>query len=201
MKNLLILLLFIGPATFAQSYAEQIASHRANYKADFLKEKFSPIKENDLQHLHFFEPDSTYKVTAKVKNLKGEKVFNMPTHDGSSKEFVRYALVSFTLNGKPVEMTLYKSIALGANPLYKDLLFLPFTDLTTSKETYGGGRYIDLSLKEIKRGNLEIDFNKAYNPYCAYSDGFRCPVPPQENDLPIAINAGEKSFTGDRKHL
>lgn len=91
-------------------------------------------------------------------------------------------------------------MALAMNPAYKDLLFLPFTDQTNNKETYGGGRYIDLNVNDIRNNHLEIDFNKAYNPYCAYSDGYRCPIPPEENDLPISIIVGEKLYTGEKKH-
>ncbi len=185
---------------FAQNYGEQIAKHREAYKADFIKETHSPLKEADLKDLHFFEADSTYRVLAEVKILKAEKVFKMPTYDGTSKEFIRYAKISFSLKGKPLQLTLYRNIGLMTNPLYKDLLFLAFTDETNNKTTYGGGRYIDLDLKEIINEKITIDFNKAYNPYCAYSDGYRCPVPPEENDLLFSVLAGEKIYTGEKKH-
>jgi len=200
MKILPILFLFISLNTFAQSYAEKITKHRESYKQDFIKEPNSPLKENDLQNLHFYDADSTYKVVADVEILKNEKVFKMPTFDGTSKEFYRFAKINFNLNGQPAIMTLYKSMALANNPAYKYLLFLPFTDETNNKETYGGGRYIDLSSKEIINNKIEIDFNKAYNPYCAYSDGYRCPVPPAENDLQLEIKAGEKLYSGAKKH-
>jgi len=200
MKILSILLLFVSLNSFAQSYSGQIAKHREAYKQDFLKESNSPLKENDLQNLHFYDADSTYKVIAEVEILKNEKVFKMPTYDGTSKEFYRYAKISFILDEKTTTMTLYKSVALSSNPAYKDLLFLPFTDETNNKETYGGGRYIDLSSKEIINNRIEVDFNKAYNPYCAYSDGYRCPVPPEENDLQLEIKAGERLYTGQKKH-
>ncbi len=200
MKFMPILLLFFSLNTFAQAYAEQIDKHRESYKQDFVKDDHSPLKEKDLANLHFYAVDSTYKVLATVETLKNEKIFKMPTFDGTSKEFYRYAKISFNLNGLLISMTLYKSIALASNPVYKDLLFLPFTDETNNKETYGGGRYIDLSAKEIKDSKIEVDFNKAYNPYCAYSDGYRCPVPPEENDLPLEVKAGEKRFTGEKKH-
>jgi uncharacterized protein (DUF1684 family) len=80
------------------------------------------------------------------------------------------------------------------DPKYKDHLFIPFTDGTTYTETYGGGRYIDLSVNDIKNGKIELDFNKCYNPYCAYAGGFNCPIPPVENRLPVAIKAGEKLY-------
>lgn len=167
---------------------------------DFIKESNSPLKEADLKDLHFYDADSSYKVLAIVELLKNEKVFKMPTYDGTSKEFYRFAKIKFSLNGKDTEMTLYKNVALASNPAYRDLLFLPFTDETNNKETYGGGRYIDLSSKEIIDNKIEVDFNKAYNPYCAYSDGYRCPVPPEENDLSLEIKAGEKLYTGEKKH-
>lgn len=200
MKILPILFLFISLDTFAQSYTEQIAKHRETYKQDFLKDNHSPLKEADLQHLHFYNIDSSYKIIAKVDILKNEKIFKMPTYDGTSKEFYRYAKISFNLNGTSVTMTLYKNVALSTNPAYKDLLFLPFTDQTNQKETYGGGRYIDLREKDIKDHQIEVDFNKAYNPYCAYSDGYRCPVPPEENDLQVEVEAGEKLYSGEKKH-
>ncbi|MES2652391.1 MAG: DUF1684 domain-containing protein [Bacteroidota bacterium] len=200
MKYLLISLFFTCFAASAQNFKATIAKHREAYKADFIKETRSPLKEEDFKHLHFFEADSTYNVIAKVELLTNQKVFNMPTYDGTSKEFIRYANVKFTLNKKELQLTLYKNIALAANPAYKELLFLPFTDQTNQKTTYGGGRYIDLSLSDIKNGQIIIDFNKAYNPYCAYSDGYRCPIPPEENDLPIEILAGEKLYSGEKKH-
>ena len=83
------------------------------------------------------------------------------------------------------------------NAQYKDYLFLPFTDLTSGKETYASGRYLDLKTDEIKNGKVTLDFNKAYNPYCAYVSGvYNCPIPPKENTLGVEVKAGEKLFTG-----
>lgn len=79
-------------------------------------------------------------------------------------------------------------------PQYKNYLFLPFTDLTNAVTTYGAGRHIDVETTDIKAGKLIIDFNKAYNPYCAYAAGFQCPLPPGECNLDIAVEAGEKTF-------
>lgn len=200
MKLLPILFLLISLNSFAQSYNEQLAKHRDSYKQDFVKEANSPLKEADLNNIHFFDADSTYKVIADVEILKNEKIFKMPTYDGTSKEFFRFAKIKFILDSKETVMTLYKNVALAGNPAFKNLLFLPFTDETNNKETYGGGRYIDLNSTDILNNKVEIDFNKAYNPYCAYSDGYRCPVPPEENDLQLEIKAGEKLYTGEKKH-
>lgn len=196
----LIILFFISTAAYAQDFSAGIAKHRENYKAAFINDPNAPLKEKDIAHLHFFEADDTYQITAKVILLKDQKPFQMPTYDGTSKEFIRYAKVSFKLNGKDLELTLYRNIGLMANPIYRNSLFLPFTDESTGLTTYGGGRYIDLDTRQIEDNQITIDFNKAYNPYCAYSDGYRCPVPPEENDLPVSILAGEKNYTGEKKH-
>ena len=199
MKYLIILFL-ISTTAYAQHFNAQIAKHRDGYKAAFINDQNSPLKEKDLKHLHFFEADSTYQITASVNLLIDQKPFQMPTYDGTSKEFIRYAKVNFKLNGKDLELTLYRNMGLMINPIYKNSLFLPFTDESTSVTTYGGGRYIDLDVRRIKDNKITIDFNKAYNPYCAYSDGYRCPVPPEENDMPVSILAGEKNYTGEKKH-
>ena len=200
MYRYLTLLMFLASSTcFAQSFSDQIASHREKYKADFISNEHSPLKETDLKHLQFYDADSAYKLNAKVTLLEGEKAFKMPTYAGTTADYIRYAKLNFELNGKPVQLTLYRNIALSANAAYRDYLFLPFTDQTNSKETYGGGRYIDLRTTAITDGKIELDFNKSYNPYCAYSDGYRCPIPPEENDLQLEIKAGEKNYTGEKK--
>lgn len=156
----------------------------------------SPLTAEDISHIHHYAPDSTYVVHGRVELLHGEQPFRMPTSDGTSKVYVRHAKVRFQLQGEEGELTVYRSPDLFANPLYRDHLFLPFTDATNGVETYGGGRYIDLSVDDIQNGSITIDFNTAYNPYCAYSSGYRCPLPPVENFLPIPIRAGEMNYTG-----
>jgi uncharacterized protein len=99
------------------------------------------------------------------------------------------------LNGKPLQLNLYQSQSLMGNEEYKDYLFLPFTDETSGHGSYDGGRYIDITLGEIHDGKVVIDFNKAYNPYCAYVSGkYNCPIPPKENNLKVKIASGEKGF-------
>lgn len=195
-----IILFFLTTTAAAQNFTAALAEHRENYKTAFIKSQNSPLKESDLIHLHFFEADSNYQITADVNLLVDQKPFQMPTYDGTSKEFIRYAKVNFKLNGKDLALTLYRNINLMSNPLYRTSLFLPFTDESTGVTTYGGGRYIDLDIKDIDDKKIIIDFNKAYNPYCAYSDGYRCPIPPEENDMAISILAGEKNYTGEKKH-
>jgi len=200
MKYFLILLLLACTNSYAQNYTAKIAAHRENYEQDFLKDAHSPLKQADLQNLHFFEADSTYRVLASAQLLQDQQPFEMVTSAGTKAAYIRFALIKFTLHGQPQQLTIYKSMALSANPQYKDHLFLPFKDQTNGNESYGAGRYIDLNSNDIKNNAIEIDFNKAYNPYCAYSAGYQCPMPPAENDLKTNIKAGEMQYGGDKKH-
>lgn len=200
MRTLALFILLFSSKVRAQNYTADIEKHREVYKQNFLIEPQSPLAQEDLQFLNFYPADSTYRIVANVQILSHQKVFKMPTFSGDSSAYYRYAKVIFQLNGKYFQLTLYKSVNLAMHPVYKDYLFLPFTDDTNGKDTYGGGRYIDLKSSKVINNKIEIDFNKAYNPYCAYSDGYRCPVPPPENNLNIAIPVGEKMFLGSKKH-
>lgn len=196
----LVVFMMLTLSSFAQNFKSEIEKHREGYRQAFLNEKGSPLKQQDLIDLSFFEPDSTYAVIATVTILADEVPFSMPTYNGKSHPYIRYAKLKFNLNGKAQELTLYKSISLSQLAEYKDYLFLPFTDATNGKETYSGGRYIDLNVQDTKNDVIKIDFNKAYNPYCAYSEGYQCPKPPAENEIKQNINAGEKAFSGAKKH-
>jgi uncharacterized protein (DUF1684 family) len=199
MKYLVIFFLFLQSRALSQAYEQKITQHLEAYKQDFVDNPHSPLKEKDLKNLQFYRIDSNYRVIARIEILTNEKPIKLPASSGDGRKYYRYAKANFKLNGKDLQLTIFKSEILSPNPKYKDLLFLPFTDETNGTETYGGGRYLDIHLSEIKGSFLEIDFNKAYNPYCAYSHGYQCPVPPQENDLAIEIKAGEKSYTGKVK--
>ncbi|GAA4417611.1 DUF1684 domain-containing protein [Nibrella viscosa] len=181
--------------TNRMAYEEEIARHRADYKAEFLTSANGPLKNaQDLANLQFFEPDSTFRIEAVVRRTPESEPFNMPTYNGQQKPHVRYAVLTFTHKGQVLQLALFRSLQLMKLPQYRDYLFLPFKDATNGSETYGGGRYLDFRVGDIKDGKLIIDFNKAYNPYCAYSDGYSCPIPPAQNVLPIPIRAGEKNF-------
>ena len=196
---LLYLIIGLGSNALAQSHSEEIAQHRVAYKKAFSTDLNSPLSEADVNNLNFYNVDSNYRVIANVILLQGEKIFKMPTYAGTNADYIRFARLNFKLNGVDMQLVLYQNVALSANPTYKDYLFLPFTDPTNANTTYNGGRYLDLKFTEIENGKMMLDFNKAYNPYCAYSDGYRCPIPPAENDLTIAILAGEKRYTGVQK--
>jgi len=199
-KYLLVLLFMVSLNCFGQDYRTRIAEYRKKYMDDFLTDANSPLKKDDLPFLRFYDADSTYKVVAKKEILTNAPAFVMPVFSGTGQQYVRYAVLKFILKGKPMQLTVYRSVALTQLPDYKDYLFLPFTDNTNGSDTYSGGRYIDLNAKDFKDNSVVIDFNKAYNPYCAFSGGYACPKPPDENHLEIAIQAGEKLFAGEKKH-
>jgi uncharacterized protein (DUF1684 family) len=152
------------------------------------------LKKEDLQWLRFFEANKKYRVVAQIEIAGDTNSFSIPTHSGKLKRYRRYGYAHFRLQGKTLKLAIYQSIDLMKQEAYKNHLFLPFTDATNYKTTYAGGRYLDLSLTDIIDHTLPLDFNKCYNPYCAYADGYNCPIPPDENKLKIAIKAGEKLF-------
>jgi uncharacterized protein len=191
--TIFLLGLMYGSAN-AQSYQEAIRLHREAYKGEFLKSAHSPLMEGDLHYLRFYKPDSTYRVVAAFRSTPGSKPFDMPTYSGITKEFVKYGELHFNLEGKQYALEVYRNLALGTTALYKNHLFIPFKDSTNGQETYGGGRYLDLETTDLTSGSYLLDFNKAYNPYCAYSEGFNCPIPPRANHLTIDIKAGEQNF-------
>lgn len=186
--------LFSVQTLHAQSYRDSLEKHREEYKAEFLKDGRSPLKQDDLAFLRFYEPNESYRVECAFKTVKSSDFFKIQTYDGKTKEYIKYGILTFTLNGRELSLSVYRSPVLMKMEQYKNYLFIPLKDLTSGKETYGGGRYLDIQTTDIRNGRLLLDFNKLYNPYCAFSDGFSCPVPPKENHLPVAIEAGEKTF-------
>lgn len=201
MKKFLILIFTLAGqvALTAQDYTMSILQHRADYKAEFLAEDRSPLGEADLDHLRFFDPDERYRVTFSFERTPDAKSFDMATYSGITKPYVQYGWLTGQVNGREIRLAVYQNLRLRLMPKYRDLLFLPFKDASNGSTTYGGGRYIDLSTSAIKGDKVVVDFNKAYNPWCAYSDGFNCPIPPPANHLEISILAGEKAFAGKKK--
>jgi len=199
MKFKIILLLCVAALTGNVASAQlPYAQYIRKYQQDYVS-NHEVVKKTDKKFFRFFAPSADHKVAAGFTKLEDSTGFMMPTSGKSPKRYFRYGRVQFSLNGKSLKLTVFRSKDLMNDPTYKDYLFLPFTDLTSGEESYGGGRYIDLEIKDIKNNRLVIDFNKAYNPYCAYSEEYNCPVPPRENDLPVAIRAGEKDFKRSRR--
>ena len=172
-----------------------VIEFQEKFNSQFADSAQSPLTKEDFKlfsSLEFFKPDKTFFVKAKLVRTPNEKVFEMPTTTDRKPKYVKFGVLHFKIERKKFKLNVYQSADLPRNPLYKNHLFLPFTDLTSGVETYGGGRYIDLIIPTNK--NLIIDFNKAYNPYCAYNAKYSCPIVPAENDLNIEIRAGVKKF-------
>ena len=184
-------LIIFTKATFSQkTYSDSIQTYLTNYV-----ETHDVISGDDKKYFRFYEPDQIYKVKAKFTKVENGKWFKMETSGVIKKTFRVYGVASFSIHDTSLSLNIYQSQSLMEDDKYKDYLFLPFTDLTTGNETYHTGRYMDFTINDIKNSELEIDFNKAYNPSCAYVNGkYNCPVPPRENSLPIEIKAGEMNF-------
>ena len=183
-----LLLIVTIPAIAQHNYRDSLLAYQANYK----KELFEVIK-NDTAFIRFYEPDAHYRVTARVELVSSQHFFAMGASGKSSLKAKQFAKLYFTLNGKPYELYAYQlGFLLEKNN--KEDFFVPFTDEGSGKASYEGGRYLDFKVSDIVNNKLTIDFNKAYNPYCAFTTGYNCPIPPAENTLPVAIAAGEKKF-------
>lgn len=196
------ILLGLGLSTAqSQSWKKEVKNYRENYKADFLKEAHSPFygKEAELKYLQFYKAKKKYRVECSFERTPKAASFDMATYSGKTKKFTKYGTLTFQLNGKELQLAVYQNQMLRKMEKYKDYLFIPFKDLTNGETTYGGGRYFDIKIGDIKNDKLILDFNKCYNPYCAFSGGYNCPVPPSENHLEVAVEAGEKMF-GKRQH-
>ena len=194
LRVVIFTLLFLPCIATGQSYTDSIVQFRKHYIEDLLADKRSPIKPAQVKNINFFPPDHTYCVWAAFRETPGSVPFKIPTHSGKQKPFREYGTLTFTLNSNVLTLHIYQSIDLINDAVHKDELFIPFNDMTNYETTFGGGRYIDLSVGDIKNGKVLLDFNKCYNPYCAYADGYSCPIPPSENHLQIEILAGEKMF-------
>jgi len=181
------------------SYSDQIVQHQAEYMQDFIADPRAPLDEEDLKYVQFFAPDAAYRCDCTVRVTPDAPPFDMSTYSGQTQPYRQYGIATCSLNGNTIDVHLYSNIRAMSIPGYKDHLFLPFKDHTNGEATYGGGRYIDLKTGDIQDGKVTIDFNKCYNPWCAYSDGYNCPIPPVENHFDMEIKAGEKMWLGKKK--
>jgi len=192
--SVILLLLNCSCQVHGQSYPASIADYRRHYIEDLLAEPRHPLMPSQVKDISFFPPDEMYCVWATVKESPGSVPFLIPTKGGKQKPFREYATLTFTIHDTTLTLHAYQPVDLVNDAAHKNDLFIPFKDMTNYESSYGGGRYLDLSVNDIRDGRILLDFNKCYNPYCAYSDGFYCPIPPRENYLFIEIVAGEKVF-------
>ena len=152
----------------------------------FATDHHSPLEHQD-QHgftgLRYYEPSPELALTLPVSESDGERV-RLQTSDGQERDYQAVGAVEFEVGGEVATLTLYSTGHPG--------FFVPFRDATSGKETYGAGRYLDL--EPAVNGEVDIDFNLAYNPYCAYNEAYSCPLPPVANWLQVPIEAGELDY-------
>jgi uncharacterized protein (DUF1684 family) len=174
-------------------YTEAITTDRRTKDAYFRTAADSPFRQSgrELQALNYFPVDERYRVI--VPRLRrpspNDRPIALDTSDGERRSARRVALLDFVLHEQRLTLTGFR---LGSSP--PGSLFVPFADATSGRETYGSGRYLDLEIEPD--GSVVLDFNLAYNPYCAYSSAYSCPLAPPENRLPVPILAGERLLPG-----
>lgn len=200
MKKIIYLILFMPFLLVGQipMALEESLVAQTKLNEEFSNEETSILVPEDFKvfkGLQFYPLDEKYRVKAQFVRTPGELPFLMPTTTERTPEYVKYAQLHFTIDGKELTLDVFRSTQGYDQPGYEDYLFLPFTDLTSGDGSYGGGRYLDLRIPE--NDTIILDFNKAYNPYCVYNHKYSCPLPPQQNDLPIRIEAGVKDFVKD----
>jgi uncharacterized protein (DUF1684 family) len=191
MRPLMAIVLFFSITCSAQkTYKDSIEAFIKKYI-----DTHEVVTGVDRKNLKFYPINENYRVVAKFEKVKNGSWFSMETSGTAKQVFRVYGIIRFTIHDTTLKLNIYQSQRLMAVAEYRDHLFLPFTDLTSGEETYAAGRYIDLNFDDILDNKVIIDFNKAYNPYCAYVSGkYNCPIPPRENNLSVAIPAGEKNF-------
>jgi uncharacterized protein (DUF1684 family) len=193
-----LLLAAFACAAPAQTFygTDDVQRFRDGRDRDFRNPGLTPLRNEDFSKfkgLEYFPSDEKFIVKAKFEKTADRQIFTMPTSVGTSRKYVKYGILKFELGGKNHSLTVFQSETAPKKEEYKDLLFVPFRDLTNGTETYGAGRYMDI--KAPAGGEMTLNFNLAYNMSCAYGrDDFSCSIPPKENFLQTEIKAGEKIF-------
>ncbi|WP_299176459.1 DUF1684 domain-containing protein [uncultured Chryseobacterium sp.] len=196
MKNYILALLLLPVLIFSQKMnskeIKEIKKFQDELNAEYRNPKETPLRGDNFVNFKkhpFFPINEKYRIKAKFVTTENAEPFDLPTSSGKSKLYKEYGKVYFDLEGKSYNLTVYQSLDLIKQEKYKDHLFLPFRDLTNEKETYGGGKYMDLTIP--KENTIILDFNKSYQPYCAYNAyDYSCPIVPEVNRLPVEIRAG-----------
>jgi uncharacterized protein len=175
-----------------ETYSQEIETERKDKDRFMRTSKESPFSEalQSYRGLNYYPPDPKYKIIADLVPIKEKKVVTLGTNKGEEEKYIEYGYAEFNLDGVKNKLLILE--VLDSGPM-RGKLFLAFGDETSALETYGAGRYLDVA-KVPGSSTITLDFNKAYNPYCAYNDTYTCPLPPADNLLKVAIKAGEKSY-------
>ncbi|WP_157887160.1 DUF1684 domain-containing protein [Hymenobacter sp. PAMC 26628] len=178
------------------SHARSVAKFQRDLNHEFSDPKESPLPaaaRQAFRALPYYPVGYRYCVPARLVRDSTAAPFAMPTSTARRPMYRKYGDLYFTLAGQALKLSVYQNLELMTRPGFADYLFVPFTDLTNGHGSYGGGRYLDLREPTAGSRTLQLDFNRAYNPSCAYSPAYSCPVPPVENRLAVAIPAGVQS--------
>ena len=170
--------------------SERLAGYRHRRDHFFAEQPHSPLSESqraDFAGLDYFPERADLALNLPLDESGPDigETLDVPTTDGKTKAFSRAGRIRLEVDGVPVELTVFRDSDRGS-------LFIPFRDASAGEETYEVGRYLEPQARPD--GTLEVDFNYAYNPFCAYGTGWSCPIPPEENQLAVTIAAGEKAF-------
>ena len=171
-----------------RSYEEDIEAWRAEKDA-FMRSEESPVpaaERHNFPPLAYYPIDQRYRVPAALTVARGEDVMEMSTSTGTRRAMRRIGTLSFTLDGQLLKLTAF----VEASDTTLARLFVPFGDPTNEGETYRAGRYLDLD--RTATGLYDLDFNRAYHPFCLFNTSYECPIPPRENHLSVPIRAGER---------
>jgi len=187
-----------GPAPHPGAADDPVLREREQKDRTYRQGPDSPIPEEEragFRGLTYFPVDPALRFEVKLNRYERPERIRLGTNTGEMRDALRYGYFDFTLGGAPFRLHVYRTqdSRSGGRPY----LFIPFRDATSGQESYGGGRYIDLA--ENTTGRYRLDFNRAYNPLCAYGGEFSCPVPPEENRLAAAIRAGEKAYPASNR--
>ena len=196
--GLVLILSSCGPKV-DETYRRQLAADRIKENDEFLNPLTSPLDSSELlsfKGLRYFPVDEAYRVMAKIERYDNQDTFALPHSNERTKTYRKFGKLLFSLKGQNHELIILESAFKKQG--YENYVLICFKDETSGKSTYGAGRYIDLIIPE--KDEIEVDFNKAYNPYCAYSERYTCPIPPKENTLNIAVEAGVKYENSEVKH-
>ena len=190
-KLVFIIAIFVCTNVLAQknAYVDSIKTFQKNYIATH-----EVVAKKDRKYFNFFPINSKYNLNCSFEKVTDKVGFDMTTSAKTKKHYYKYGRLGFEIDGNNYHLFVYQSKDLMQTEKYRNYLFVPFTDATSGDESYGSGRYLEFFIDDIHSNRLQLDFNKAYNPYCAYSPNYKCPIPPRENFLSIAIKAGEMNF-------
>ncbi|CAM1366572.1 conserved hypothetical protein [Tenacibaculum sediminilitoris] len=196
----IVLFIFIVIAFSCKSQDKKPLLGASDFQKD-LNAKFkdaskSPLTKKGLKKfkgLDFFPIDNKYKVKARLEKTPDALIFNFPTTTSRVAVYRKYGVLSFKIANKEFELSIYQNV--NPKPEYVNHLFLPFLDNTNGKTSYKGGRFIDVYTTDIEDdGTVVIDFNESYNPYCAYSNRYSCPITPRDNYIDVEIKAGVMAY-------